>query len=520
MSNAGRHKNISRWGALGFCLAFAALIAVSAAVRLPYLTHYPPQVHNDESATGTYIKEFFASGNWALYGTTWGHPNLNFWLSSLPTKVTGEISVWTIRLACAIEGIISLIFFGLAVKKLLGARTSLFFLLIASVFHLHAHYSRTGFIYNHAVFFISLITLLFAHARARPTRSLWILLGAAIGLSILVYPATQLLPFALIGAEFTVRAIPNPRSLFKLRRYNAKNFLWVAFGTLLALGPQIYFWITYGFESRVRSQFFLLPPQRKHLEGVMGGPGTALEVLWFNIKSTAGFFYRGDLAVQYGFFNPPLATVMAIAAILGVLVMVYKALRGDHFCHFVLLASIGTFICSSLLVEGSFSPHLIIFGLYLPLFCAVGFDSVWRVTRIESPLIVAPIMLAVGVWWGRWNFAFYQENVVRWMQYRVTYILNLPIETTQVRSLISLSTFPESLNESFYTLVFPNASKNILTPSSDDAETILRVGSDSGFPALAVINSDREQAVVAKLKDAGKAVTTFNHSQGAILLID
>jgi hypothetical protein len=520
MSNASQNKKISRSGAFGFCLAFAALIAVSAAVRLPYLTHYPPQVHNDESATGIYLKEFLASGNWAIYGTTWAHPNLNFWLSSIPTKVTGEISVWTIRVACAIEGIISLIFFGLAVKKLLGPRTSLFFLLIASVFHLHAHYSRTGFIYNHAVFFISIITLIYAHVRARPTRSLWILLGVAIGLSILVYPATQLLPFALIGAELTTRVFPNPRNLFNIRRANIKNFLWVVFGTFAALGPHIHFWVTKGFESRVRSQFFLLPAQRAHLESVMGRPGSALEVFWFNMKSTARFFYSSDHAVQYGFFNPPLAPIMAAAAVLGVLVMIYKALRGNHFCHFVLLASIGTFLCSALLVEGSFSPHLIIFGLYLPLFCAVGFDSAWRVTRIQTPLIIAPVMLALGAWWADWNFHFYQENVVRWNRYRVTYILNLPIETTRVKSLISLSALPEQMGESFYSLVFPNASKNILTPSSDDAETILRVGSDSGFPALAVINSDREQAVVAKLKSAGKAVTTFNHSQGAILLVD
>ena len=520
MSNTGNDEKRSRRVAFGFCLAFTVLIAVSAAVRLPYLTHYPPQVHNDESATGTYLKEFFASGNWPIYGTTWGHPNLNFWLSSLPTRVTGEISVWTIRVASAMEGIFSLIFFGLAVKKLLGARTSLFFLLIASVFHLHTHYSRTGFIYNHATFFISLITLTYAHVRAHPTRSRCMLFGATIGLSILVYPAAQLLPFALIGAEATTRVFPNPPNLFNVRRYNFKNFLWVVFGALLALGPQIHFWTTKGFESRVRSQFFLLPAQRAHLEGAMGRSGTALEILWFNMKSTAGFFYRGDHAVQYGFFNPPLAPVMAAAAVLGVLVMIYKALRGDHFCHFVLLASIGTFICSSLLVEGSFSPHLIIFGLYLPLFCAVGFDTAWKATTMQSPLIIAPIMLALGVWWGKWNFAFYQQNVARWNQYRVTYILNLPIEANRVRSLISLSTFPEPLGESFYTLIFPNASKNILTPSNDDAETILRVGSDSGFPVLAVINSDREQVAVAKLKKAGKAVTTFNHSQGAILFVD
>jgi predicted membrane-bound mannosyltransferase len=85
-----------------FILGFALLIVAGALVRIPYLTHYPPQVHNDESATGSYILELLKSGGWALYGTTWGHPNLNFWISSIPTKLTCETSVWTIRLMAAI----------------------------------------------------------------------------------------------------------------------------------------------------------------------------------------------------------------------------------------------------------------------------------------------------------------------------------------------------------------------------------------------------------------------------------
>lgn len=519
---ASMNKKTAKGNTAVFILGFLLLVVASAAVRIPYLTHYPPQVHNDEAATGIYILELIKSGGWALYGTTWGHPNLNFWISSLPTKLTGETSVWTIRLMCAIGGVFSLIFFGAAVAILSNRRTSLLFLLFAAPFHLHAHYSRTGFIYNHAILSISLTTLLFALVVARPTLIRRVMLGISLGLSILVYPVTQVLPFALLGTAITPYLLTtwNPLRGFWNGIKRARKALPVLLGCILGCGAQIAFWVQYGYESRVRSQFFLLPDPRRHLEGVMGEHASPLAIWWFNIKQTALFFYNGDLAAQYGFFKAPLAPAMAGLAIMGIVIMMIRATKSDRFSIFVLLTSIGTFVGSTLLVEGDFSPHLIVFGLYLPLFCAVGCDFLWSIIRINHPIIVTPIMIGVGAWWALWNFNYYEQNVTRWKQYRVTYILNLPIDTRSVRSLISLSKFPESLGESFYTLVFPNASKHILRPSADDGQVILETATRSGLPALAIVDPEQESVVTAKLKEAQRKVTTFNHPQGAMLFVE
>jgi hypothetical protein len=299
-----------------------------------------------------------------------------------------------------------------------------------------------------------------------------------------------------------------------------KSGVFVLFGVILGCGAQIIFWFQYGYESRVRSQFFLLPHPRVHLEQIMGGPSSPLEIWWFNIKLTARFFYSGDAAAQYGFFKAPLAPAMMVLAVLGVLVMLVRSFRNDSFAILVLLTSIGTFISSTFLVEGNFSPHLIVFGLYMPLFCAVGCDFLWSLIRVKHPLIISPVMIGVGVWWAIWNFNYYEENIIRWKQYRVTYILNLPIDTKSIRSLITLSKQPESLGESFYTLVFPNASKHILRPSSDDAQSILDAAGAAGFPALAVVDPERESVVVAKLSSVGHNATVFNHFQGSILLVE
>ena len=505
-----------------FILGFVLLIVASAVVRLPYLSHYPPQVHNDEAATGTYIRDLVRSGGWAMYGSTWGHPNLNFWISSIPTKLTGETSVWTIRLMSAIGGVLSLIFFGAAVALLSGRRASLLFLLFAAPFHLHAHYSRTGFIYNHAVLSISLTTLIFATVVKNPTPIRLVMLGLSLGLAILVYPVTQVLPLALVGAAVAPYMLTtwNPITACLQCFQNMKATALVLLGFLLGCGAQVTFWLQYGYESRVRSQFFLLPDPRKHLEGVMREPSSPLAIWWFNIKQTALFFYKGDLAGQYGFFEPPLASPLAGLAIVGVLVMITRAFKSDRFSIFVLLTSIGTFVGSTILVEGDFSPHLIVFGLYLPLFCAIGCDFVWSIIRVNHPIVITPIMLGVGAWWALWNFKYYEENVTRWKQYRVTYILNLPIDTKSVRSLISLSKHPESLGESFYTLVFPNASKHILKPSPDDSQIILDIGESAGLPVLAIVDPERASTVGAKLRDAQRKITTFDHPQGAILFVE
>lgn len=505
-----------------FILGFTLLIVASAFVRIPYLTHYPPQVHNDEAATGIYILELIKSAGWALYGTTWGHPNLNFWISSIPTKLTGETSVWTIRLMSAVAGVLSLVFFGAAVALWKGRRASLIFLLFTTPFHIHAHYSRTGFIYNHAILSISLTTLLFVLMLRNPTPIRRFVLGLSLGLAILVYPVTQVVPFALIGTAVAIHILAtwNPIKVCALCLRDWKAFTLILCGFLAGCGAQVIFWFQNGYESRVRSQFFLLPGPRKHLEGVMGGPSSPLEIWWFNVKQTAMFFYHGDLAAQYGFFKPPLAPAMAALAILGVFIMIVRSFKRDRFSILVLLTSIGTFLGSTLLVEGDFSPHLIVFGLYLPLFCAVGCDFLWSAIRINQPMLITPVMLGVGVWWALWNFNYYEENVKRWKQYRVTYILNLPIDTKAVRSLISMSKYPESLEESFYSLVFPNASTHILNPSSDSGQVILDIGERSGLPALAVVDPEQEPAVVAKLSEARRKVSAFAHPQGAILLVE
>lgn len=507
-----------------FATLFALFILLGAVIRIPYLTHYPPQLHNDEAASAIGITTFAEpNSGWALYGSGWaGHPNLNYWLSSLPTKVTGELSTWSIRFATAVEGVFSLLFFGLAIANVYGRRASLFFLLFAVPFHLHVHYSRTGFIYNHATLCIALVTWALARVVRTPTARNFLLLGILTGLSVLVYPATHVLAPAMIGAAIIQRLLTSaaPRAFLRELRLTISNILCALIGFTVAAGPQIYFWITQNYESRARSQLIFLPGPRKHIEYSLGRPATDWDLILFNLKHTLLFFWAGDKAAQYGYTGAPLGPIMSWIAVIGTLVLLYRAARQDLISLYVLLSSIATIIGSVLMVEGSFSPHLIIFALLMPLACAVACDVAWKCVRVKHPLIVAPCMLAVGAWWAHWNFWFYETNVQRWNLYRVTYILNLPIETRKIKTVLSLTNTPESLGESFYLLTFPNATRTALAPPQDDAAVILEHGIKTGFPVLAVIELDREASVVEKLTVASHKPTVFRHSQGAVLLVE
>ena len=129
-------------------------------------------------------------------------------------------------------------------------------------------------------------------------------------------------------------------------------------------------------------------------------------------------------------------------------------------------------------------------------------------------------MLLVGAWWAHWNYEFYETSVQRWKLYRVTYILNLPIETRKVKTLLSLTNQPESFGESFYVLTFPNATRTTLQPPQDEADIIIAQGTKTGLPALAIIELDREAYVVGKLTAAGRNPQIFRHSHGSALYVE
>ncbi len=227
------------------------------------------QVHADESSSVVegVSKFVVGEGGWALYGSAFGgHPNLSYWLTAIPGRIVGELSLWSARLGSALSGSLSLLLFTLFVWQVFGRRVGLFFLVFAVPFHLHVHYSRTAFPYIHAVFFAALVSLAFARFTKEPSVRRAIEVGVAVGLGALVYPATHVLPLAIIAAVAlgVFPRIVQERGAGAGRKRSALlSFVFIV-GALVAMAPQLFFTATHGYDSRLRQTFILHPSSTQH----------------------------------------------------------------------------------------------------------------------------------------------------------------------------------------------------------------------------------------------------------------
>lgn len=125
------------------------------------------QLHNDESAMVIHgYKPILENPKGiSLYGSSFsGHPNFGCLLAAVSTMITGEYSSPDGLHLFSGEGGMSLLMFALFVKRMWGRAASVTFLAFAARYHFQAHYSRTGFHYIHATFFMGIVSYLFARA--------------------------------------------------------------------------------------------------------------------------------------------------------------------------------------------------------------------------------------------------------------------------------------------------------------------------------------------------------------------
>ena len=506
-----------------FVALFLALIAGAMLTRCLNLTHFPMQVHNDEASTVTsgygLVEKwtFLTVMSGAGFG---GHPNFGFWLASLPSQLLGEQSLWTLRLSSGIIGSLSLVFFACFVSHAFGRGTSLLFLLFAAPFHLHVHYSRTGFIYIHSLLLAGLMSWAWA---LFVTRTSWLsafLVGITTGFGLLVYPTTQVLPLAMLFAVVcgVMPTTARVRTVWRHPRVLATLLVAFLAGILVSFGPQIFYIYHYGFLSRAGSTFVLQPHNIRHISSVMRDPAASqLEIVWFNVLQTLEFFYYRDSGEQYNFVECPLPWWSIPAAIAGVVVLLWRCLRREPNSLYLVAVAGMTFGASALMVEANFSPHLIMFGLLLPLALALGMVSLvgaMKGSALKRWLGVVVIAL-VGVMWPRWNWEYY-NRVVDPLRPRIfsteTRLVNLPIDTRAVRSLLNTSGYRINFDESTVQLVFPNA-KGLTKRLERAPEITSQILSAAEVPSVVLVDVAQADNVESIIKSSEVVARRFDYPQ-------
>lgn len=509
-----------------FLLLFAILMAGAVIVRFLHLTHFPMHVHNDEASTVT--SGYGLVGKWTLFtvlsGSGFGgHPNFGFWLASLPSQLLGEQSLWTLRLSSAFIGSLSLLFFACFVAHAFGRGAALAFLLFAAPFHLHVHYSRTGFIYIHSLLLAGLMSWTWAIFVSRTTWVSAVLVGITTGLGLLVYPTTQVLPLAMLCAA-VCGVMPMTATVRTIWRHpGTLAGLLVAFlaGVLLSFGPQISYIYHHGFLSRAGSTFVLQPHNIRHISSVMREPSAShVEILWFNFLQTLRFFFSADSGEQYNFVESPLPWWSIPMIIAGVWVLLSRCLRRDPISLYLLAVAGMTLGASALMVEANFSPHLIMFALLLPLALAIGMISLLNAMKGTTTLRclrMVVVVLTVVVWpWWNWD---YYNRVVDPLRPRIfsteTRLINLPIDTQAVHSIFNISGYRINFEESTVQLVFPNARGS--TKRLDKApEVVSHLLSSDELPSVVLVDVEQAGEIQSAIQSSGIVTRRFDYPQLAI----
>lgn len=502
-------------------LGAVALVMVAAAVlRFVNLENFPLQVHNDEASSAVDGVALFMSGDggWALAGSAFGgHPNLSYWLSAIPARVTGVLSLWTLRLGAAIWGTASLLLFTWFVCKAFGRRVGLFALLFTVPYHLHVHYSRTGFPYVHAILFMAIVSVAFTYFVQRPSAKRALVTGLTMGLAALVYPATHVLPFAIAAAViFGVypRVIRDKGSFAKGTTGVITMILAFLVGVMIAMGPQVIYSAKNGYSSRLTQTFVLHEHNLKHLGPQTGNPNvTPAGVVWFNFTRTLKFFYENDTAEQYQFNENPLPLWAAGLALLGLLVLTWRSLRGDPISLYLVTTAALTVVTSTMMVEGNFSPHMVLFSLLIPIALALGLDSLLRVARAQQ-VIIATIVTAIviGVW-GDWNWKFY-HRIVSTERSRltrgVTYLLNLPIDRRATKQILNASVLELYLTEPYYELIYGRLKRSDLGKGAS-TDQVVEALSKGGTPSVVVEDESEVPALLDRLQREGRTHTVYRY---------
>lgn len=495
------------------------MLAVAALLRIVYLDEFPSFIHNDEAAAAIHIAPPFLRTNpdSPFYGFNnyGGHANFGAWVTSLSLRAFGGQTLWAIRMGSMACGVLSLALFALCIRRWLGYQTALLFLLVAAPFHLHVHYSRTGFHYIQAATFSALVAFLFGRLVSIPTLLSAVLLGIGLGFAVLVYSATHVLPavvgVALLGYFFS----KDFREKFPGQRLKSAALLSLAIigGVLLAAGRHLWFIIHAGrFQSRLESQFILEPGSVERLQQRVGYPVSLFTVFLESIKKTTRFFYHGDSAVQYGVTGAPLEEISYVLAGVGVATLLWYSLRRDPLALFMLALGGITFLGSALMVEGNFSPHLVVFSLLLPLCVAVGFTSACHLARVRSPLIATSLALLAFIPWAWWNYQLLLDTDTR-KRTIDTFAQHIPIERDGVKTLLNITPAYADFGESHYRLRYPNATGRKESATNPGQQALDLIAAKE-CPCLVLVERGRSEEIAKALADRGKNFQKFLYEKG------
>jgi 4-amino-4-deoxy-L-arabinose transferase-like glycosyltransferase len=353
--------------------ALLAVLGVAIWLRVPDLATVPPNVHGDEASIGLDARAILTGQMPAVFATGWYDvPALSFAIHAATMRLFGD-NLFGLRLASAIEGVLSVLLLYLLARRLWGPRTALLAAAFLAVAAWHIHFSRTGFHYMQAPV-ATLLVLYFLIRGLQDQRVLdFVLCGCAIGLCVEVYYAARLAP--VIAATYLAYRALTERGFIKA---HARGMLALALGAAVFLAPiaVVFARDPTSFGARSAGVLVTSPSNLAHEQDGYHVDSLPAVLALQAERTLEAFNVRGETSLQYG--NPTPLLDFWTGALLAMSALAILLRPGS--ATGLLLASwvwLTLGIGSVLTIDALFSPRVLLALPALVLGPALILDRAW-----------------------------------------------------------------------------------------------------------------------------------------------
>lgn len=368
--------------------AFAAVLAVGAALRLVQLADTPPMVHLDSAECGL-------RGLAILNGTVPDVFDFSPWydtpyLSFVPYAASFALSDSTIlglRLPSAILGTLALVPLYLFARGWYGRAVALIATGSVAVSHVAIHFSRIG-LWNIQTLFTELTAFAFLAYGVRRGRGAALFgAGAVSGLALYSYTAGRLTAIVALAFLATLLGRGRVRRVLRLTGFYLFGMAVVALPLLLnyVKHPDVLAF------DRTASVWVLAEENREHVTATSGAT-TPAGIFWYQtLQTLRGFVLIGDTSSQYGTTQPILAPWTAVLALGGLWLALRR--RAAPRYRFLLLWGVLALVLGSIVVLDPPSHTRLLVLVPLPYLLAgialVAALRRWRAWVPARPLVEA-----------------------------------------------------------------------------------------------------------------------------------
>jgi hypothetical protein len=380
------------------CLGVAAVMVVAIAARMLFLDQHPYPWSGDEATVGTEALGLVSSPYLDIFNSGWsGNPFPAFFPTGILEVFFGP-SIFTVRAASALAGILTVFFLYLLARELFDRRVAIIAAAFLSTFPYHLQFSRVGVMTIQDPLVVSLTLWLVVRAARRPSMAAFLWAGIATGLTFYTYVGGRLVLVLAFAAVFFVAILQ--RGYLKT---NLRPLAVYLLATAVTIAPMAVFFAVHvqDFFSRY-NQVAIVPSG--WLAAELAQPGKTLWGVMLNQFAATTLAYIG-WNTGGNFYNSPQPYLTIVGSLFFLIGMGVVIQRWRQPASLIMLSWfwLVVFVGGVLTITPPASTRIVMTIPALAIFVAIGiiqlldvlahFRVTWPVRRLIAALVVIGLVL-------------------------------------------------------------------------------------------------------------------------------